>query len=185
MADLTTLANVKAWLGQPAPLPDDAALALLITGVSGMAEAYLNRTVLSTVYTETSSGRGAPIMVLRNHPITSVTSVIIDDVAALPATNTTMTGWRLVNDAIVLNSGQAFNIGLANVTVVYTAGYATVPFAIERAVIETVALRWKERDRIGHQSKSLGGETVSFFTGELPASAKLALGQYKDVVPIL
>jgi len=185
VADLTTLANVKAWLGQPAPLPDDAALALLITGVSGMVEEYLNRTILSAPYTETRSGRGTSLMVLRNHPIIAVTSVTVSDVVLTQATNTTMTGWRFFSDSIMLNGGDIFPIGLANIVIVYTAGYATVPFAIERAVIETVALRWKERDRIGHQSKSMGGETVSFFTGGLPASAKLTLDQYQDVVPIL
>jgi hypothetical protein len=68
------------------------------------------------------------------------------------------------------------------VRLAYTAGYAAIPAEIEQACIALVALRYKERDRIGHVSKSLAGETVAFSQKDMSDDIKTALLAYKSVV---
>lgn len=76
-----------------------------------------------------------------------------------------------------------FNVGQANDEAVIT--YSYVPADINQAVIELVAERYKYRDRIGHSSKSLGGqETVSFQANTVPAIIKDMLNKYIRVVPV-
>jgi hypothetical protein len=51
-------------------------------------------------------------------------------------------------------------------------------------VNELVALRYRERDRIGHRSKSLAGERVTFVTAALPESARAMLAPWQQVAPL-
>ena len=66
-----------------------------------------------------------------------------------------------------------------NVAVTYTAGFAATPPEIEQACIELVALRYKERDRIGHVSKGIAGETVTFQQKDMPPDVQTLLDQYR------
>ena len=59
-----------------------------------------------------------------------------------------------------------------------------MPAEIEQACIEVIAIRYKERDRIGQVSKSIGGETVSFSQKDFPDSVRTILNNYKKVVPM-
>jgi uncharacterized phiE125 gp8 family phage protein len=180
--DLTTLANVKAWLALSQGA-DDAIIARLITAVSTNVQNWLNRTIALASYTETRDGRGGAVMVLRYAPVVSITALAVDGVAVLAAPDLVSAGYRVAGRKLLLNTAT-FTRAAANVTVTYQAGYATTPPDIEQAVIEIIALRYKERDRIGHQSKSLAGETVAFFIGDMPASAKTLLMRYREVVPV-
>ena len=85
--------------------------------------------------------------------------------------------------AASISSGTAFTRGAQNVTVQYTAGFAVTPPEIEQACIALVALRYKERDRIGQASKNVGGETVSFQQKDMPADVATILDQYRNLVP--
>jgi hypothetical protein len=61
--DLTTLADVKAWLqtGQAAfPATDDALLTGLITAASQYIQTWLNRQISLANYFETRDGTGGP-----------------------------------------------------------------------------------------------------------------------------
>lgn len=76
-----------------------------------------------------------------------------------------------------------FNTAQAGATVLIT--YSYVPQDVEQACWELVGLRYKEKDRIGIQSKSLGGqETVSYFSGNMTASVIGLLNDYRRVAPI-
>jgi uncharacterized phiE125 gp8 family phage protein len=181
--DFTTLANVKAWLSPPlATGADDALLARLVTAASRFIESWLDRSILSQGYSETRDGMGGARLVLRNRPVTAVASVTVDGVAIPAATAPGAAGYRFDDVSLVL-AGYAFTRGLQNVVVGYTAGFAATPPEIEQACIELVCLRYKERDRIGHVSKSLGGETVTFTQKDLPADVATLLAQYRNVVP--
>jgi len=71
--------------------------------------------------------------------------------------------------------------GVRNVSVSYTAGYAAIPYEVEQACLETIALRYKEIERIGVRSKSLAGETVSYIVNELSPSAMAQLQPYRRI----
>lgn len=63
--------------------------------------------------------------------------------------------------------------------------YSYVPGDIEQAVWEMVGERYKYRDRIGVNSKALGGqETVSFSTSSMTLYIRELLNPYKRVVPV-
>jgi hypothetical protein len=182
--DLTTLANVKAWLSPPlTTTTDDALLTRLVTAASQFIQSWLNRAIASQAYTETRNGYGATRLFLRNRPVTAIASLAVGGVAIPPCASAASGAGYLFDDSSVYLVGYAFTRGFQNVTVAYTAGYAVTPPEIEQACIELVALRYKERDRIGHVSKSLAGETVSFTQKDMPADVQTVLDQYRNLVP--
>lgn len=63
--------------------------------------------------------------------------------------------------------------------------YSFVPDAVEGAVRQWVAEQWAYKDRVGIQSKALGGqETVSFIVNQIPAFVQLAIQPYRNIVPL-
>src|SRR5438105_1144611 len=78
--DLTTLANVKSWLGITEST-DDVLLTRLISGFSRYIQSWLNRDIASKQYTETRDGVGAGAggyrMMFNNYPVSSVQSLTI------------------------------------------------------------------------------------------------------------
>jgi hypothetical protein len=182
MADMTTLDNVKQYIGVSST-DDDALLSRLITAVSEGFESCLNRVISSAQYTELRDGNGKQAMMFANMPATAVSSVKVNGVSIPAAPDITSYGYRFDESLLTLN-GATFEKGRRNIEIAYTAGYVTTPKDLEQACIEVVALRYKERDRIGHQSKSIGGENVTFITAEAPKSVLVALDWYKKVVPL-
>jgi hypothetical protein len=183
--DLTTLANVKAYLSPPlVTTADDALLSRLITAASQFIQTWLNRAIASASYTDTRNGTGGTILFLGNRPVTAVASVTVDGVAIAPSSPPPTGDGYLFDDSAVYLVGHCFSRGAQNVVVQYTAGFAATPPEIEQACIALVALRYKERDRIGQVSKNLGGETVSFQQKDMPADVATVLDQYRNLVPV-
>ncbi|MDE3175055.1 MAG: hypothetical protein KGM15_02975 [Pseudomonadota bacterium] len=85
--DLTTLANVKAWLGLPSqPTASDAMLTSLVTSASRTVYAILSRTsLLPASYTETIDVESDRVY-LAHWPVMQVNSVILDGLVVPPAT---------------------------------------------------------------------------------------------------
>lgn len=186
MADLTDIDSLKAWLGLPAGAgPSDGLLSRLITAASGLVVGYLGRDLAPTSYTEVYDGAGAPWMLLRQAPITAVQSITFcgktittaaDPVAGTPGFLFSGRRLSLIGDCFPHR---------ALVVVAYTAGFTTLPAAIVQATIELAGEAFRRRDRIGQNSKSLGGqETVSFSTDDMGASIKTALEAYRAVAPV-
>lgn len=184
MADLTTLANAKQWLGLPeASTDDEALLTRLISSASEFIQTWLNRDIASQDYNEARDGTGGNRLVFAEYPVSAVSSVLVDGRAIPKAENILSVGYRFTDTMIILN-GYVFTKGYGNVELSYTAGFASIPLELEQACIELVSLRFKERDRIGHQSKSLAGETVTFFIKDMPDSVLTILRNYRRVVPL-
>jgi hypothetical protein len=172
--DLTNLNNAKDWMGLTAS-GDDALLTRLITAVSVGIQSWLNRTLASASYTETRNGTGTKRLVLSNYPVSAVASVTVDGVA--------VPSYNFVFDQYGIElAGDVFPRGTGNVVVAYTAGYTEVPADIEQACIELVQLKYKRRLNPDVDSKTQGGETITFASSEMPKSVKDALAQYKRVV---
>lgn len=185
MAAFTSVDDVKAWLGISAST-DDALLAKLITAASAFIETWISRTIAQTTYTaESYDGTGGVRLSLRSYPALSVSAVTIDGVSIPQATTATMNGWVLASSrsGIALR-GYTFTDGIENVTVTYSAGYATTPADVEQACKELVGLRYKERDRIGYVSKSVGGEVVAYSQKDMSESVKTLLNAYREVRPL-
>ena len=183
--DLTTLANVKAYLSPPlATTADDALLSRLITAASQFIQSWLNRTIASASYTDTRNGTGGMRLFLRNRPVTAIASVTVDGVAIAASSPAPTGAGYLFDDSSVYLVGHCFTKGVQNVVIQYSAGYAAVPPEIEQACIAFVVLRYKERDRIGQVSKNLAGEVVSFQQKDMPPDVATLLDQYRNVVPV-
>lgn len=182
MADLTTLKNVKAWLGiQTAD--DDAMLSRLISSASEFIQTWLNRSFASQSYTEVRNGTGGSRLLFADFPVTVVSSVVVDGRPIPASPSFGEPGYRFTDISLIL-TGYVFTQGFGNVQIGYTAGFASVPLEIEQACIELISLRYRERDRIGHQSKSLAGETVTFFIKDMPHSVQTILNNYRKMVPL-
>lgn len=198
--DLTTLANLKAWIPGlgTGTTPDDATLSRLITAVSLQIATYLSRPILqSQSYTDTYDGKDTTALPLANFPVTAVSSVTVDGfsipAASPPTPSAPQLGFTFTPTMLELVGGgwpfgpfYRFTRGYQNIVVAYTAGYTAGGndlLVLEQACIEQCAVRYSERTRIGQKSKSLAGEVVSYFSGDLTPSVKLMLAPYRRVVP--
>jgi hypothetical protein len=185
--DLTTLADVKAWLqtGQAAfPPTDDALLTGLITAASQYIQTWLNRQISLTNYLETRDGTGGQRLQFACFPVSAVQSLTIDGCVVPPAGSSIAAGYTFSPTQLSVR-GYWFNCGAQNVGIAYTAGYSTTPPDIAQACIELVALRHRERTRIGEVSRSLGGaETVAYAQKDMSDAIKTLLQQYRVVAPV-
>jgi hypothetical protein len=183
VADLTTIANVKSWLGVSSAA-DDTLLTRLVSGVSAWIQEWLGRTIASSSYTEKLNGNGKAVLAFLNYPVTAVASVTVDGVSIPARTSVAGSGYSFDSEFLYLD-GYAFNSGRQNVVIQYTAGYASTPADLEQAAIELIALRYKDRDRIGVSSKSIGPEHTTFFLKDFPDDVESVLWSYRRVVPVV
>jgi hypothetical protein len=179
VADLTSLANTKAWLTLTGTADDDT-LTRLISAVSYAIQNLINRQFAGVSYAETRNGNGRPAMFLSNGPVTAVASVTVDG-ATIPAKPSPTAAGYSFDDNIVYLDGYAFTQGNRNVVINYTAGYLAVPPDIEQAAIDIIAFQFRSRDRIGLASKVLSGETTSFLR-DIPPQTMRVLQQYQRTI---
>lgn len=179
---LTTVAKVKEWLSLKVDPPAD--LQLVLDAASAFVEKYLGFPVLRHTVTEHRDGNGKTEMMLKEHYVLSFTSVTINGQAFPESPDYQQRGWRHADWWIMLQGGEVFPRGRRNITLVYEAGFDVVPADIEQAVIDLCALRYKEKDRIGVQSKTLAAETISFMISDLSQSQRAVLNKYRRVVPV-
>jgi len=181
---LTTLANVEGWLNiQPGNTATDALLTRLITAASQWIENYLARTIGVGSYSRNFNGYGNHTLVLPQYPVISVASLSIDGQAIPVAANAQQNGY-MFDDRAVYVFGYRFTRGFQNISCGWQAGYAAVPGDVEQACIHLVAARFRERDRIGEQSKVIQGMQVNFSIKDMPADVVSMLNFYKKVVPV-
>jgi hypothetical protein len=185
--DLTTLGDIKGWLqtGQAAfPATDDALLTRLVSAASQYIQTWLGRQIASADYLEIRDGTGGHRLQFACFPVTVVLSLTIDSQAVPAAASFNAAGYRFSTTQLSVR-GYTFNRGARNVVIAYTAGYSTTPPAVAQACIELVALRYRERTRIGEVSRSLGGaETVAYAQKDMSDAIKTLLQQYRLVAPI-
>lgn len=179
MADLTTVANVKAWLNISAS-SDDALLSRMVSSASDFVQTWLNRNITSQNYQDVFDGNGGRKYMTFAYPVSAVASVFVDGIA-IPASSSPVTPGYVVSKTRISMIGYAFSDGMQNCVVNYTAGYVAVPTEIEQSCIEIVGIRYKARGRIGVTSKSANGESVSFSQVDLSQAIQDVLQQYKKV----
>lgn len=170
---LCTLDEVKLYLGIDKPASDEL-LTMLIDNASAFIENYTNRTFAITEYTEVKDGTGGAKMPVYYAPITELKSVKINDLA--------QTGYKNTESLVWFINGNLFASGTMNVELIYDAGFATVPNDVKQACIDLTAYKFKQKDRIGLQTKTLAGEVVSFEMRDIREDTKNKLAPYVRVV---
>jgi len=205
--DLTTLTDVKAWLqtGQSAfPATDDALLTRLITAASQFVQTWLNRQIASQDWIETRDGMGNALgpwearYQFAAFPVSAVSLVVVDGLMIPPipaplsgqsgsvvaSSFATLAGYLFTPTQLVTR-GYAVPRKAGCVTLQYTAGYSVTPPDLAQACIELVALRYRERSRIGEIARAIGGgETVSYSQKDMSDSTKTLIQQYRIFAPI-
>lgn len=180
---LTDLTAVKDHLGiPPATTTFDARLTRFIDAASQAIENFLDRTVLTATYTEIQDGRASNRVILRNFPVTSVTSVYIDPDSEFtdPSTEVDSSDFRLEDESLIVLLHRQFPRGTQNVRVIYDAGYATVPPVIENSCLFLVEWYYDLQNdlRVGNVSKGKNNETTKYLT-EWPKWLKDQLMPYR------
>lgn len=105
-------------------------------------------------------------------------SVTLEDGTAL----TKVTGTPGALQYKIVDGVYTFNAAQTDETVLISYSYC--PADLVGIVTEMVGERYKYKDRIGYQSKSLGGqETVTFSTNNIPPYLKEGLGPFRRVIP--
>ena len=179
MADLTTIERLRSYLGAEYVTRDDALLQTLISAASAFFIQEVGREIALTSYTDTVDGGGGTTLNLRASPVTEVTSVTVNGETIPERTTWDGQGWTLKGDQVRL-VGYTFAVGLDNVVVEYTAGWATVPDDIQGAVCELAILKRNERDRLGVFSRSVpGAETTSYQVISIPVGIQRVIDHYR------
>ena len=172
MMALCTLDEVKQYLGIETTSSDELLTSLINNG-SEFIENYTNRKFAITDYLEIRDGTGNAKMPIYYAPITEITSVKIWD-AEVTAKNT--------SNLIYFTDGNVFPIGIMNIQISYKAGFASTPLDVKQACIELVSYKYKQKDRIGLNSKTLAGEVINFEHKDIRAEIKNVLASYVRVV---
>jgi uncharacterized phiE125 gp8 family phage protein len=179
---LATLAQIKEYL-EVSNGNDDALLTRLIDVCSSSIEKWCSRVFGVASYVITVDGTGKSYVMVDPFPIISVTSVTVNEQAIPLSTGLTVGGYYFKAPyQIMLRGGRTFPRGSQNVVISYSAGYATLPADIVQACVKLVALRYRERDRLGISGKTVGGENVSFSNDDFPPSIERVLNEYRSVI---
>ena len=126
---LTSLANLKAWMGITAST-DDTVLESAIDRATARIESYVGRQILSRSYAEWRSGAGVDAIRLHQWPVSQVTGVWTGAYAALVVSSADATDLRASisvnqetgNNAVILTRTTS-----AGVTTTTTLSFATYP----------------------------------------------------------
>lgn len=200
---LTTLENVREHLVITSD-SDDALLTRMINQISQAILGYLQRPSLTrATYTELRNGVGNYVMTLRNWPVVSVASLVINNLtvpqaaamqAGTPGTtytpSTPNTGWTLqtwdgasagVPQQLSLY-GYCYNRGANNVQITYDAGYCVTSqaFTVPASAPYTTSIlpvygAWAQDDGVYYASNNTK-------LTKMPVGTSLSAGQYTVTV---
>jgi len=188
--DLTTVADVKTWVGIDGTDSDDV-LQLLITAASQYVVDFCGRDFHAADYNEWYSGTGNTVLMLRQTPVNSVAGVSINgrswnDKLIDPSQYGNFgialepNGWGLI-----MVGGLYWCRGPRNINVQYNAGYTTIPTDLAQAVNEMVGDKYQKRTNIGIQSRVIANETITYTAGDVPKSAQSVLNVYQRAVTLI
>ena len=181
--DLTNLNDTKAQL-RITDNTSDALIQAMITAYSAFIIKYLSVNFAATTYTEVRSGVGGSYgttMAMKNTPIMSVTSVTIGTQVVPLSTSVAVSGYTFDERFIYLRGGYYFYAGVQNVTIVYAAGFDAVPYDIEQCCIELVCYKYRELNRVGQSSTTMGGQTIAYSIADVPPTVLAILDTWKEV----
>ena len=191
---LTTLAAVKSYLGLNS-VDNDTLIEGFIEAVSAMFNSYCDRKLTARDYSYLSqdqaydpdnallSGSGYPELLLPQYPVVSLTTLLVDGQAKSPASGNS--GYVIDASAGVISLlGEVFPRGPHNVSLVYRAGFETVPADLAQAAVEQSTIRFQEsaagKGRLGVSARTLADGSVSYHSSALLPQVKAVLDRYRN-----
>lgn len=170
---LTTLSAVKTYLKLGNESTDDELLSELIKACSTAIENHCQRKFETGTYEEEYDGSGKPFLLLQNYPITSISSVEVDEQVIEPGEYKVRK-----NNGMLFRSG-VWPQGIMNIRVTYTAGLSEVPPDVELAC--KVFVKSFFNTDVANFSTTFG-EGFVFRADSIPAQVKMLLQPYKKVM---
>lgn len=174
---------------------EDVQIDQLTQAVTAFVENYCRRSFASATHTETYDGLGKDFLLVRNIPVTSVTSIHIDPARTFGAStlvdsstyvvNATSGKIQLINQTDnILVTGGLFPVGIKNVQVIYVAGYANtaaVPWDLKMGAMRWASALRLSRTAAGIRSETIGQHSVTYAAGDaVPDAAKALLANYRS-----
>lgn len=171
--DLTSLANLKSWLGATTT-NNDVVLGRLVSAASASVLRYIARPFVgATLVTERYDGRGGDTLVLRQGPVSSIASIAFSgSVITTAATGNPPTGGYILDcpalQARLILTDLYFPHGKGQIQVSYWAGWQVAGEAHTAAASVTPSQLW------------LTDVGVTYATGAAltAVAANPAVGQY-------
>ncbi len=188
---LTTLSMAKTQLDiQQTNTSQDTRLELYINSATQRLESITSRKLKARALTELYHGRRQNIILLREWPVTAISSLRIDEehVFTDPDTLIDAADYGIGDDAnsLILYSGS-FPVGYNNIKVAYTAGYNSTDHPGQLAELELACLwmvewfyRHRERADMGRTSKAKGDESVGILA-EMPSMIRQIVESYRRI----
>ena len=152
---LVTIDEVKRWLKLDGSGDDDF-LQEAINQWSDTVEKRLQRIIKSAAYTDEQHDGGKKKVLLKNIPVTAISSISIDDTALSSEYYT----YDEDSGIIRLKTGYAFDGGPGSIEVSYTGGFDedSIPGDLKRTVTQLVALEYYLSGR-GRKALAKKGES--------------------------
>lgn len=183
---LITLAQAKSDVDIPdANTAEDARVTQIIAAASDYCDSATNRKLASASYTHYFDGNESSYLLLKEFPITTLTSVHVDDTWAFGAGALVPSAdLRIHRDVLVARRCGVFHYksSLA-VKVIYIAGYLTIPEDLQQACREMFKFLYYGRNdrRMGLAAKTKLNESVSYID-TVPAIVTALLEPYRRTV---
>lgn len=198
--NLVSLTELKEYLKETSSDADQI-LQTLLNSASVMIQRNLGRVLRQAVHTEYYNGNGGRTLMLRNWPLSSVTSmhvdknrewasvseVDVDENIIIQKQSGVLRAWNLLGE---------FSQGDANVKVVYTAGFTIgegdteanlgMPHDIRLAVKRLVDLHYRrgyDQRKLDVQSESVGDRNTTFRGGKIPEDVLEILNSFRSYQP--
>ncbi len=185
---LISLDAVKEYLKITADT-EDAVLERMIDQVSSWANDVTGRHIKERTITEYCDGDGSAELILGSYPVQQIISLHDDP-------NRVFDGSSQIDVPrdVVLNSASgvirlwnqrsAFTKGVANIRVIYRAGYpeVAVPHDIRLAVLKTIAHQYRHGyadGKVNIVTDTIGDRTLTFSQEPLPVDAREILKTYR------
>lgn len=187
---LVSRAQVKEFvLNDSSVTTFDDALTAMVNEVSQAIETYCGRKFAErTGLTEYHNPKGGTVVSLKNFPVTGTTAfALYDDPDRNYGSGTLIAAadyfLDLETGVIHLDNDGEFSSAPGAVKVIYSAGYATIPYSLQRACKKWVARIFKERQKQEWGLKSLGGagETTTYDLSAIPKDVLKLLNMFKRV----
>ncbi len=182
--DLVPLNTVKEYLDVT---DSDTILNLLIAGMTDFIEGtlkgdvsnggYCNRRFLATDYTSALyTGKDRKNLLLRQYPINSITTIVLDDTTLFPAGASTLKDLNFYIDDDIAGNLIYYFIWNSwfpnNIEITYNAGFTDIPNDIVMAALKLIEQAWNQIGKEGFKSEKF--KNYSYTMADL--NEKIAFG---------
>lgn len=192
---LFTAAEFKEWEGVPGTRYD-ASITRIAAAVTEMVNRYCSRKIEAADYVEEIDGSGTTEIAISNPPLRAVSSVIVTQLRNF-STTTPLAASQYVTEShgvirmlptvqlsqILSLNAPIFPVGVQNIQVSYSGGFATVPEDLKQGALMWAGALFVRRRQGGLLSSTVGPQSLTFQPGQVPVEVRSILDSYR-LVPL-